>query len=547
MTDEKEMLVPNEEQVNKNEDKEKSFGEQIDDYFAGRLNRYDALKVCDTPAILLAAGCEQKPMLYTQQHLKKAVLPKDLKKHQHGLTTDFIKCVPEMLSNPVMILDSTTRDDSLVVVLSSKETDVDNCPIVATVCSNGSGTYELQTVDSNFITSLYGRENFGDFIQYCAEQNKILYYDEKKSQELFSMLGLQFSEGLNNLDPNIIIHQSSNIVKQNQKNNSEKNCFNDGMTMTQMLDRYSELEGKIRYINYDKISDSDREVLKEYADIKMLITDMSKSVDFLSNSTAVMIEDDGSIAIRSMISKDDYVKNLDVLTNGFDKDFIRAIQSEQYKSAPYDEHSERLHITNGVRESVISTAAISLAIEQEIEKENYEITVGDVRKSLEDAEKLMLENGVGKEDVFEETIKQFNKMYDENKLEVIGRIEEINVDKTEKPVTIVESNDGYVMNTSEKLSAENSKDFSNKNNIKNVNEVCHDLPKETTNNIADVRPNVRLEQVNDIGSKEQAEIDSGYGTDNDIEIAARISGVYESQTDNADTKRRNKEKCGIEH
>lgn len=334
------------------------------------------------------------------------------------------------------------------------------------------------------------------------------------------------------------------LVPNEEQAIKEENCFNDSMTMEQMLGRYSELEGKIRHINYDKISDSDREVLKEYADIKTLITDMSHSVDFLSNSTAIMIENDGSIAIRSMISKEDYVKNLAVLTNEFDKDFIRAIQAEQYKAAPYDEHSERLRITNAVRESVTSTAVISLAIENQ---DNNEITVGEVKKTLEDTAKLMLENGITKENVFEETAERFNQMCNENKLKFIGAVEKSNVEKEEKPVTIVESNDGYVMNISEKITAENSKEFSNKNNIENVNEIRHDMPKETTNNIADVRPNIKLEQVNDIGSKEKAEIDSGYGTDNDIEIAVRTSGVYESQTDNADTKRRNKEKCGIEH
>ena len=35
----------------------------------------------------------------------------------------------------------------------------------------------------------------------------------KKSQELFSVLGLQSSKGLNNLDYDDIIHQSRNIVK----------------------------------------------------------------------------------------------------------------------------------------------------------------------------------------------------------------------------------------------------------------------------------------------------------------------------------------------
>jgi hypothetical protein len=77
---------------------------------------------------LLDVGCEQLPMLYTQNHLKKAVKQKNLKKHTHGLNTEQIKKLPLLLENPVMIYDSLSRNDSLVVVTS--EFDVENDPIM---------------------------------------------------------------------------------------------------------------------------------------------------------------------------------------------------------------------------------------------------------------------------------------------------------------------------------------------------------------------------------------------------------------------------------
>ena len=51
-------------------------------------------------------------------------------------------------------------------------------------------------------------------------------HSEQKSQELFSVLGLQLSKGLNILDSSVIIHQSRNIVKGMQKeNNAEQLSF----------------------------------------------------------------------------------------------------------------------------------------------------------------------------------------------------------------------------------------------------------------------------------------------------------------------------------
>ena len=192
---------------------EKTFAEQIHEVLHGTPNRYDDLKVCDTPKILQYIGCDDLPMLYTKEHLRKAVKPKDVHKHQHGLTEEFLATVPELMAEPVMVLDSMTRDDSLLVVLSSKETDPDNAPIVASVFPNGQGKYEMQLMPSNFVTSIYGRDNFETFINKCAEEDKILFADKEKSQELFSVLRLQFPQGFNNLSFNTIIHPSRNIVK----------------------------------------------------------------------------------------------------------------------------------------------------------------------------------------------------------------------------------------------------------------------------------------------------------------------------------------------
>ena len=210
---------------------EKSFAEQVDEVLNGTADRYSDLKVCDTPQILLDVGCEQLPMLYTKMHLRKALQPKDLKEHTHGLTEEQIKMLPSLLENPVMIYDSLSRKDSLVVVTS--ELDADKDPIIISVHPNGNGKYNLERVDSNFITSVYGRENFVKHLELEIKANNILYVNKEKSQELFSVLRLQFPQGFNNLSSDIIIHQSKNIVNtQKQKNNdytiTDKNYGTEG-------------------------------------------------------------------------------------------------------------------------------------------------------------------------------------------------------------------------------------------------------------------------------------------------------------------------------
>lgn len=209
---------------------EKSFAEQVDEALGGVLPFYTSLKVCDTPQILLDVGCEQLPMLYTQKHLKNAILPPDEKNHRHGLEIEQIKRLPELLSHPVMIIDSPNRKDSIIVVTS--EVDKSDNPIIASIKPNGEGRYEVENVSSNFITSVYGRNNFSEYFRRIVQSDNLLFCDKQKSQAMFERWGEQYSELTNNLDFNIIIHQSRNIVKgMQQENNAEQLSFFENSTL----------------------------------------------------------------------------------------------------------------------------------------------------------------------------------------------------------------------------------------------------------------------------------------------------------------------------
>lgn len=203
-----------------------SFSEQVDKALSNELSKYDALKVCDTPQIFIDIGCRQLPMLYTQQHLRDALKPKSKSNsHRHGLTVEQIKSIPDLLAKPAIIFDSIapgkSGGNSIVAVLNAF--DNDNAPIIVSIVPNGRGQYQLETIDSNFITSIYGKDrSFGEFINRAAEANKILFWDKEKSQELFKFQGLQLPEAFNNLDSDIIIHQSRNIVNPFSEKNSQK-------------------------------------------------------------------------------------------------------------------------------------------------------------------------------------------------------------------------------------------------------------------------------------------------------------------------------------
>ena len=157
---------------------EKTFAEQVDEALSGKIPFYTSLKVCDTPQILLDVGCEQMPMLYSQKHLKNAILPPDEKNHRHGLEIEQIKRLPELLSYPVMIIDSPNRKDSIIVVTA--EVDKSDNPVIASIKPNGKGRYEVENVSSNFITSVYGRNNFSEYFRRIVQSDNLLFCDKQK-------------------------------------------------------------------------------------------------------------------------------------------------------------------------------------------------------------------------------------------------------------------------------------------------------------------------------------------------------------------------------
>lgn len=103
------------------------------------------------------------------------------------------------------------------------ETDNEELPIIISVRPQGKGKYELAEVESNFITSIYGKDNFLNFIGTVIKEDRMIYCNKQKSQELFSVLGLQLPQGFNNLDFNKVIHVSRNIVKEGMI--PEQGCF----------------------------------------------------------------------------------------------------------------------------------------------------------------------------------------------------------------------------------------------------------------------------------------------------------------------------------
>jgi len=198
------------------------FDKQVDAILIGADTTSTHLRVTDTPQILQDVGLPNLPILMTAKHLRSVTLDSGSDKmNYHGLGAETVKKLPKMLAEPVMVMDSLTRDDSVVVLTDT--VDKENRPIIAAIKLDGKGYINDLEINANILASTYGRNNFNSFIQRNADNRTILYYNKEKSQELSKIPGIQFPDNLESLDSNTIIRQTRAFVKTKIQKSKEDN------------------------------------------------------------------------------------------------------------------------------------------------------------------------------------------------------------------------------------------------------------------------------------------------------------------------------------
>ena len=232
--------------ANKEEQKEvlntnASFSKQIDDVLSGIDTESTHLRVMGVPFILREVGASNSDVYIVASHLK-SILSKDTSNpHNHGLDVDIIKQLPELLADPVFVMDSLTRDDSVVVVTTATNNNAE--PIIAAVRFNGKAfDNTIEITNANVITSVYGKEKFNNFIRNNVDNGTILYWNKEKSQDLLKIPGLQLPNNLSILASNTIIRKAKAFVNSfSQKNqNDTKSATEIANNTNKELEKFTE-------------------------------------------------------------------------------------------------------------------------------------------------------------------------------------------------------------------------------------------------------------------------------------------------------------------
>lgn len=191
----------------------------FDEYSRGVQPRSrESIYISPTPGVLIAMGMSQRGIYMNKRHAMSVISPRNDSKPHHGLTQGDLSRLPELLATPAIVtegLNGSTNPESIVMILPYVNNEDE--PLMAIIRPNEKVSYELETVDANRLASIYGKRNVNNFLQSAIEQEKLLYVDKEKTEELATQTRLQLPSGEAGLPLNGIIRRSSVIDKAEDK------------------------------------------------------------------------------------------------------------------------------------------------------------------------------------------------------------------------------------------------------------------------------------------------------------------------------------------
>lgn len=169
------------------------FSRQLDELLAGTFNKNNHLTVLQhTPNILQELGVKDYPITLTTNKLDRILNASGNQKGEyHNLGLELVKQLPEALQRPLDIIKSHNNS----YVLTTDLIDNQNRQIIASIKIDGKGYINDIKVDTNVMTSAYGRNNYDNWMNKHQKEGNIVYdidrgYLNKKRD---SIQGLQLS------------------------------------------------------------------------------------------------------------------------------------------------------------------------------------------------------------------------------------------------------------------------------------------------------------------------------------------------------------------
>lgn len=183
-----------------------SFAQQVQDWLDNKIPQRDTLVVGRMPEVLRKIGFSDLPLVYDQKHMRN-VLGKP-KNPDHDLGVDFMKHLPEYVSNPIAIFENAEHPEAGVVMMVAGQNDnADGRRIVGYINVNEGGQINGISIDAVRLKTVHSESIAVDKLEAAIENelsgNVGLYYWNKKEALTYirpgqaQRLGRSLKDGFN--------------------------------------------------------------------------------------------------------------------------------------------------------------------------------------------------------------------------------------------------------------------------------------------------------------------------------------------------------------
>lgn len=232
-----------------------NFSKQVDSVKNGTYPKNDMLTLLSqTPKPLLDIGLDNLPITMTQRHLE-IIMNKTGKyknANYHDLGEEVVKQLPEAINNPLDIVQSNT--DSNSIVLTTYLEDKQDRTVIASIKIDGRGQINNIEIDTNVMTSAYGRSNYDKFMQDNIKNGNLLYDIDKGVIKKATMARLQLPRHNSYVDAVDNASTTNNIIpsSENYVNNEQNSVKMNPIEIANLTEEDASSTPKLPIKNYEK-------------------------------------------------------------------------------------------------------------------------------------------------------------------------------------------------------------------------------------------------------------------------------------------------------
>lgn len=205
------------------------FSKQVDEVVNGTFNKNNHMTVLEhTPQVLQELGVKDYPITLTANKLDRIMNDSGNQNGEyHGLGIETVKKIPQALQTPLDIVKSHNNS----YVLTTDLSDNQNRQVIASIKIDGKGYVNDIKINTNVMTSAYGRNNYDSWMKSHQENGDIVYDIDRGfiTQKRDNVQGLQLPNEVISSDNNITqsninvkLPSSNNSNMQNTVNNTQK-------------------------------------------------------------------------------------------------------------------------------------------------------------------------------------------------------------------------------------------------------------------------------------------------------------------------------------